>query len=259
VQRTRSLLRTMVLAALPLVLAPPAGRAEVILSTPIVTSINGTLTYNAATGNFHSDSQAIVIASPSYPGGFAAFVTPGQVTIDLFVDKSGHFVNNGIGFQMSGSVDFDHDGKADATGTLLTGTITSFQSQAPGPPTRTFEGLFTITGGALTQDVMFSGGGSVFGGYPVGFTGGFILDAENVSKGILGDFSADFSSTSIKDQEGLVVPEPSSWALALLGSAELGILDFIRRRTRRRRVPSWVTGGGGPVAATDPPEGFPAS
>jgi hypothetical protein len=136
----------MVLAALAHLLAPPAGRAEFLLP-PIVTSINGTLTYNASTGNFHSESQATVIGSPTYPDNNAVFLTPGMVVIDFFVDKSGNFLKNGIGFQVFGSVDFDHDGKADATGLLLSGVITGFTAPPPGPPTQDFLGLLTITGG----------------------------------------------------------------------------------------------------------------
>jgi hypothetical protein len=139
----------MVLAALALLLAPPASRAEFLLP-PIVTSINGTLQYSASTGNFHSESQATVIGSPDYPGGSADFLTPGMVVIDFFVDKSGNLLKSGIGIQVFGSVDFDHDGKADATGLLLSGIITGFMAPPPGPPSQDFDGLFTVTGGALT-------------------------------------------------------------------------------------------------------------
>jgi hypothetical protein len=103
--------------------------------------------------------------------------------------------------------------------------------------------------------VLLSGGGTLFGGFPLGALGAFDLSAENVTGGILGDFSMDFSSDSVKDEEGLTIPEPSSWALALLGGTELGILDFVRRRRRRRDLPCGVAVGAGPVAAGRPPEG----
>jgi hypothetical protein len=247
----RFLTRAAVLAAVSLLLVPPACRAEFLLDTPIVTSVNGTLEYTASTGNFHTQSQATIIANPDYPGGSASFVTPGQVTIDFFVDKTGKFVSNGLGFQMSGSLDFS--GHGTVTGVLLTGTIILFEAPPPGPPPQTFGGLFAITGGLLTQDIVLNDGETVFGGFPVGAFGGFILIAENVSQGTLGDFADDFASTSVKDQEGVAgVPQPSSWALALLGSTELGILDFIRRRRRKREAASRVASVH-EAAAPEPP------
>jgi hypothetical protein len=188
---------------LPLLLWTPACRAELLpitLSFLVVTNINGTLTYNAATVDFHSESLPIVITSPDYPGGLGTFINdsiPNQTVIDLFVNQNGLFTGNGT-IQMFGSVAFNDDSTADATGLLLSGTITAFGSEPPGPPTRDFNGLFTITGGALTQDVPLSGGGTVFGGFPVGGTGGFLLSAENVTSGTLGNFTADFSSDTGK-------------------------------------------------------------
>jgi hypothetical protein len=161
------------------------------------------------------------------------------VTIDFFVDTSGKLVSNGLGFQVSGSLDFN--GHGTVTGVLLTGTIILFAAPPAGPPTQSFGGLFAITGGLLTQEIVLNDGETVFGGFPVGALGGFFLSAENVTQGTLGDFTADFASTSVKDQAGIAgVPQPSSWALALLGSTEVGILDFIRRRRRKREAAAWV-------------------
>jgi hypothetical protein len=234
----QSLKGPMALAAVLLLLWAPACRADLLLFTlgfPLETSINGTLTYNATTGNFHSESLPVTIASPDYPGGVATFVNgavPNQVIIDLSVNKSGQLIGTGT-LQIFGTLAFNPAGTVDVSGLLLSGTITAFGAEAPGPPTRDFNGLFTITGGALTQDVPLSGGGTVFGGFPLGSVGGFTLSAENVTSGTLGDFTADFSSDDIKDQVGLVVPGPSARVLAVIGSAGLAGAGVRRRRRRR--------------------------
>jgi hypothetical protein len=236
--------RTPWVAGLALLLLVPAVHAEILNITlnptgQLIFSDNGSLSYNAATGNFHSESVAATYTPAPAPGGFAVFSGMATVTEDLFVDKNGKFVSNGIGLRVTGSLDLDGDGIIDVSGNnahpLLFGEITNFGADAPGPPTRTFNGLFTIQGGTLTGVIPLSGGGTAKG-FPVGATnGGFFLFAESVTSGILGNFQADFSSDRVKDQEGLVLPEPSAWILASVGAAGL----LLRPRTRARRV-SWT-------------------
>jgi hypothetical protein len=206
------------------------------LATPVVFSLDGALSYNATTGRFHSETIPIVISNPSLPGGFGSFIGANdQTTIDLFVDHNGNFMSSGTGFTMRGDVDLDNDGTADASGVLLSGVITAFGADPAGPPTRVFDGLFTIQGGALTQDIALSGGGTVFGGFPLGSTGGFFLFAENVATGTLGDFTLDFATPplSVKDNVGVAVPEPSSWVLCLMAGVGLAACGFFRWRAVR--------------------------
>jgi hypothetical protein len=203
----------------------------------VISGINGTLTYSAATGEFQASTFPIIIAGPTIPApghiGFFDQSIPSTTTIDLFVDKAGNFVSNGTGLQITGAVDLDGDGTNDATGLLLSGNITAFGADPAGPPTRVFDGLFTVTGGLLTQNITLSGGGTVFGGFPVGATGGFFLFAEDVTGGTLGNFNNDFSSDAVKDQESLVIPEPGAWACWAVALAGLAGLAWCRPRTAR--------------------------
>lgn len=219
------------------------GRADLLNvqldpSKPVVFGVNGVLTFNAANGNFHVDALALTYTNSALPNGFA-FIDGGSSIIDLIVDNNGAFVANGTGVTVTGSIDLDGDGADDVTGDalnpLLTGTITNFGAQAAGPPTLTFDGLFTIDGGALTGLIPLSGGGSISGGFDVGTGGGFILSAENATTGILGDFISDFSSDQTKVQIGSVVPEPSGVTLAILAAATLGFAQRVSARVSHPR------------------------
>ena len=222
-------------AAACALLLPAPGRAATL---PIVLDPNGptidsaypdgTLSYDRGTGNFHSDSVPLSITriDPFVFGQFSS----GNVSIDLFVDTSGNFVSNGSGFVLTGGVDLDGDGTDDATGTLLTGTITGFGADPAGPPTVAFNGTFVITGGSFTQPIPLSGGGTQDPLFNVGDIGGFFLFAESVTSGTLGDFSASFSSDSGKDLEGPVLPAPPGAVLALIGAGMLLSRSTLRRR-----------------------------
>jgi hypothetical protein len=214
-------------------LAPPL-RAGPLLpldfqpGAPIVSGSNGDLTYNASTDEFKAtlSGPTLLYASPSIPNGFA-LISGGSLTIDLFVSNNGNFVANGTGVTLSGSVTING---AVFTGTLLAGTVTAFGSDPAGPPSRDFDGLFTVTGGALTQTETGSGGQSFFGGFPVGRIGAFGLIGEDVTSGTLGDFTHNFSSDRDKPLIG-VVPEPSTLALVLTGATLF--VGWRKRRTLR--------------------------
>jgi hypothetical protein len=238
----RSTFATRLLLALgvAVLLAPTTCRADFLLpenfqpGAPIVSSSNGGLTYNASTGDFNVtiNASSLTYAAPFVlPRGFALITgSNDQLVIDLTVDNNGNFVSSGAGVLLVGSVTING---AVFTGTtanpLLTGTVTAFGSDPAGPPSLTFDGYFTITGGLLTQTKTGTGGAAVSGGFPLGNAGGFLVTAENVTGGTLGDFAENFSSSNDKPELGVLVPGPSSLALALCGAA---VLAGWRRRFR---------------------------
>ncbi len=239
------------LGALALVLgvllwSPATARAGLlpinyIPNSPQVGGSNGSIAYTASTGDF---KVALSAASLQYTAPlilkapfFATFT--GVLSIDLTVDHNGNFVANGTGVSLTGTLTLSklQDGATPVTfsGTLLTGTVTNFGAQMAGPPSLSFDGYFSVTGGALTQTMTDSKGNSVFGGFSVGQLGGFQLVAENVTSGTLGDFTSSFSSSSVKPTLGMLTPEPGTLALWLTGG--LGLLSWRRPQLWRRLLP----------------------
>jgi hypothetical protein len=220
------------LAACLLLLAPPQScRADLLPigldpNSPVISSFNGSLSYNASISNFHSDSIPLAYTAAD---GTVSLFSSGHVTIDLMVNPSGQFVSNGSGFTLTGSLNLNG---TDVSGTLLTGQVVAFGADPAGPPTRDFNVLFDIEGGLLTQNIPLSGGGSEFGGFPVGSLGGSFLFAENVTSGTLGDFTHNFSSNSVKDLE-FATPEPRTVVMALIGAGLLIGFAVIKRRALR--------------------------
>ena len=197
---------------------------------PSITGINGTLAYDASTGDFQSQSTPLVFVLPD---SSFAFIDNGSLSVDLTVDKNGDFVSNGMGLALTGSVTLDGQTfTGDAMNPLLFGPVTAFGEQQPaGPPPFVFNGFFTVQGGALTQTM-----GGVFGGFPVGSTGAFTLEAEDVTGGILGNFQQSFSSSSVKSTVETVTPEPGTRVLALIGASIVGCGAWLRgRRPGRAR------------------------
>lgn len=226
-----------------LFLLPPSPcRADLLPVTfqsgaPIVSGSNGSLSYNASTGDFHLTltGPSLTYAAPFVlPRGFA-LLSSGSLTIDLIVDQTGNFVANGTGLTLTGSVTING---AAFSGTLLTGTITNFGSDPAGPPSHNFDGYYTITGGSLTTTKTGTGGAQVFGGYPIGAAGGFLLDAENVTGGTLGNFSQNFSSSSVKPSVGVLAPEPRTLVLSLIGTA---LLVWWTRPQLFRQLVTWLS------------------
>jgi hypothetical protein len=192
-------------------------------NAPAIEADFANLSYNASTKVFdvsvNDPNLLTYFTQQFFPlGGFFDPAVPASLDINLLVDNNGNFKANGLGITLTGAIDVDGDGIDDVSGTLLNGTVTAFGSQTAGPPTRSFDGLFDITGGLLSQTIDLSTGGTLFGGFPVGATGGFLLAAENVTSGILGNFAASFSSDSVKvDPISTVVPEPGGLVLVLSG------------------------------------------
>jgi hypothetical protein len=232
--------------SVPSLLAPSTCHADLVpitLGAPTISGSGGHLSYNASTGDFNETLSGPTLA---YAAPFLKLTNgvplpalfTGTLSIDLTVNQSGNFVSNGAGFTLTGKITMNlQDGGQVTFGTssssvLLTGTITAFGAQAAGPPTLTFDGTFTVTGGALTQTLTDTKGNPVFGGYTVGASGGFLLSVENVTGGTLGDFTHNFSSSSVKPTIGVLVPEPNSLVLLLTGAVAL--LGWRASRVRRR-------------------------
>jgi hypothetical protein len=233
----------------PLLLSPSVAHAAFLPisfapGAPTISGSNGTLSYNAATGDFSESltGASLVYAAPFVlPRGFATF--SGSLAIDLKVDKGGNFVSNGNGLLLTGTVTINGATFSGPTAAnpLLSGTITNFGAPPAGPPSLTFDGTFVVTGGVLTQTMTGTGGQPVFGGFPVGGPGGFLLVAENVTGGTLGDFTQSFSSSSVKPTVGdLVVPQPGSLVLLLTGAVLLagGARAKLRLTARRTARPT---------------------
>jgi hypothetical protein len=209
------------------------------------------LSYNASTKDFNvtiPDPNArfdlVNLFTPAYsipsnPNFFTAGLfdlnQPASLTIDLHVNASGNLIPGGTGFTLSGAVDIDGDGLDDAKGTttamaLLTGTVTAFGTNGPGPPTVTFNGLFQVTGGLLTGPLTLSNNDKIAPLFPIGSIDGFTIPAEDVVTGILGDFTRSFSSGVFKPFVSATVPEPSGLLLVLSGAVTICGYVLVRGR-----------------------------
>jgi hypothetical protein len=182
----------------------------------VILSYNGSLAYDASSDNFHSGLTPLAYTDG---GGVTPFTGPGSTTIDLVVDHTGAFVSSGTGFRLSGDLRL---GGTDYSGDLLFGRITAFAADQPGPPTRLFNGSFDIEGGALTA----------LPDFPVGSPGAFLLYAESVTGGILGDFTHNFASDSVKGP-ATPAPEPSAWVLGRVAAGVVAGWGLFAKRSRR--------------------------
>jgi hypothetical protein len=198
--------------------------------------VGGTLSYDAGTGEFQSQTTPAVLGAASLPGMLALFDLTGTTTIDLFVNPDGSFNRNGSGLSISGGTLSLSDGTV-VSGPFLTGTITDFGADPPGPPTRNFDGFFQVSGGSLTAPIALVGGGSLPALFAVGQIAGFLVSAEDATSGTLGDFRSSFSSDSVKDEIGAIVPEPSSLSLGMAGTGL--VLGWVAaRKTARGACPT---------------------
>jgi hypothetical protein len=227
-----------------LVAGGPASRADIIPITfapggPNFSVINAVLTYDAGTGHFVSTSTPVTLNSTEItPTGFARVTGTAGATVDLFVDRNGNFVSSGAGVLITGTVSINGTvvSGPSAADPLLAGMITAFGADRAGPPTWNYDGLFTTTGGELTKPIPQSGGGALGPFFLVGSNlNGFLLDAENVTSGILGNFSQSFSSSAGKGTIGATIPEPGSLALAALAAAVAAGACWAGRRAGRGR------------------------
>ena len=89
------------------------------------------MSYNASTGDFNVQATGLFFLSNDLPSGAPQVpLDGGQATIDLTLDQNGNLLGPGS-LTVTGGIDFDQDGKDDATGTLLTGSVTAFGAAGP--------------------------------------------------------------------------------------------------------------------------------
>jgi hypothetical protein len=202
---------------------------------PLILGINGSLDYNASTGEFSGTSLPLTLSSSTLPGGesFVRFSGNPQLSFDLFVNPNGTFQKDPDGFNLSGTLSI---GGTKISGTLLSGNFTAFGAESPGLPTWVANALVTPTGGLLTQAQTLANGSTLPPQFPIrGLSIGIDFFAENVTSGTLGDFTQSFSSSSIKDDTGLTMaPEPATWMLWTVAIAILSVFGFVTKRGTRR-------------------------
>lgn len=198
---------------------------------PAIGVYAGTVTYSA--GTMSGPGTLTVNATPTYflTSNFPYMYTMSgaALTITLSVNSSGAFSSGTVA--LTGTVDFGTNQAV--SGNLLNGTVTGFGSQGPGPAPWDFDGLFTINGGLLTQ-ASSTPASDIF---PNGSTGAFDLCVETETSGILGDYEANFSGSTIKGPVGLVAtPEPTTATIAAISAAAYGAMAFVHRRRQQRTV-----------------------
>ena len=121
---TRIAVALAVLALLPAIECP-AG--------PVILATDGSVTYDSTSGDFNVQATGLFFLSSSLPNGNTQVpISGGSAAFNLTVDQSGSLVGNGT-FAMNGAIDFDQDGTNDTSGSLLTGTVSSFFPAGAGP------------------------------------------------------------------------------------------------------------------------------
>jgi hypothetical protein len=207
-------------------------------SRPTILATDGSVTYDASTGDFNVQATGLFFLSLHLPGGVPDVpITNDSAVIDLTLDQSGNLVAPGT-LKVTGAIDINQDGINDVSGTLVTGTVTAFGAAAGGQAPWEFNGLFNFTGGLLTQpSITLSGGGTFTDLFKLSDTGGFDLVVEQQVSGILGNFLSSFSGKTSKGVVvGVVVPEPGSAVLLLVGTAAVAVGTRLRRFGARPRL-----------------------
>ena len=202
---------------------------------PFIAATDGSLSYNASTGDFNVQATGLFYLSNDLPGErFQVPLDGGQATIDLTLDQNGNLLGPGT-LTVTGGIDFDQDGTDDATGTLLTGSVTAFGAAGPGPAPWEFDGLFNVTGGGpepgvdpperrrhVQQPVQLGGARGIRPGRRAAgqrHPGGLRV-------GLLGEHVKNLPA-------GQAIPEPSSGALGTIALA--GVAGWWRWRLRTGR------------------------
>lgn len=94
---------------------------------PTFLGTNGSLSYDASTGEFQGTGLPLTLSSPLLPGsGFVRFSGNPQLSFDLFVNPDGTFRRDGAGFDLTGTLSI---GATNISGTLLSGDFTAFGAE----------------------------------------------------------------------------------------------------------------------------------
>ena len=177
------------LASSTLSLNANAELLDVVPQKPLMSfSGNGNTAYIADQGLFSVVSEPLALQLPPVRFFSDADTEPKNFEISISVDSSGQLVGGvpGDDLLVTGSIDLDGDGVADANGTLLTGEIAQFGFRETNSQTDLYDFIFNVTGGELAylyagQDIavaMNSANSS--------FSGSFELDFSGKAKGTLG-------------------------------------------------------------------------
>ena len=167
-----------VLAALVLLVAlalPHSARANDLNLEPVpdLFAVSITINYNAAADTFSANGGAFQLTTGSGTELIAGTWPPpmgmiGEFDLDASIDDTGTFLSGTL--DISGTI----ANLGFNSGTLLTGTLTSFSS---GGTTDPFEFLFNVTGGdaaglygSTGGIIMTSGGGNYDGMFDMNFT-----------------------------------------------------------------------------------------
>lgn len=177
--------------------------------------------YATATGAFTASGVPLQISAA--PGTTFTFLN-GTFNIAITTDGTTSSGSAGDDLNISGQIDVDGDGVADAGGVMLQGELAAFGASASGPGV--FEFIFDLTGGLLSNVIPLFPPGQV--GVILGadggstFTGSFAVDFTNLTGGLPGSGTGSADTAPI--------PEPTT--VLLLGSGIAGLVGF-GRRTRR--------------------------
>jgi hypothetical protein len=199
---------------------------------PTITNSAGALTLNAAAGGLSISGVPVSLDGASLPVS-GAFSGMSAQSINLVVDASGDFVSGAAGYNLTGNLDLNGDGQPDASGNLLSGNIFRFGAQTSGPTPYSVDGLFHVTGGALTQAIPLTGGGTMSSLFSMGEEVGFLATFLQFTQGSPGDFSQDATAgDGFETTTPTTVPAPGSLTLAFLGVTILSLYGFLENRRR---------------------------
>ena len=114
---------------------------------PTILATNGSLSYDASTGEFQGTALPLTLSSPLLPGsGTVSFSGDSQLSFDFFVNPDGTFRSDPDGFNLTGTLSIDG---TKISGGLLSGDFYDFGAEPAGPPTWVSNALLDTTGGLL--------------------------------------------------------------------------------------------------------------
>lgn len=162
---------------------------DVVPQKPLMSfSGNGNTAYTAGDGLFSVISEPLALQLPPVRFFNASDAGSKRFEIAIKVDSAGQLISGvpGDDLIVTGSIDLDGDGVADANGTLLTGEIEQFGFRETNSKTDLYDFIFTPTGGQLAylysgQDIAVA-----MNSENSSFSGSFEVDFAGKAKGTLG-------------------------------------------------------------------------